>query len=146
MAVDRIVRRDGTELTRVEQPLPMPQGVEDTAIGDWGGTSAPSLQFRGDSLPTTPTLFQNMPNPFNTGTVIRFWLWDVGSPQSVSLVIYNLAGQRIRTYHWHELGPGEHSIYWDGRDDLGREVGSGMYLYYLTTPEHTRARKMILLR
>ncbi len=146
VAVDRIVRRDGTELTRVEQPLPMPQGVEDTAIGDWGGTAAPSLQFRGDSLPTTPTLFQNMPNPFNTGTVIRFWLWDVGSPQSVSLVIYNLAGQRVRTYHWHELGPGEHSIYWDGCDDLGREVGSGMYLYYLTTPEHTRARKMILLR
>jgi M6 family metalloprotease-like protein len=93
--------------------------------------------------PTTPALAQNYPNPFNPTTVIRFHLDE---RQKVRLVIYDLAGHRVRTLVEGELPAGEQAISWDGRDQQGRSTASGVYFYELVTGNKIERRKMTLLR
>jgi hypothetical protein len=88
-------------------------------------------------------LFQNYPNPFNPETRIRFELPARGRAQ---LRIYSVKGQVIRTLIEKDMAAGPHSIRWDGRDDLGQSVASGVYFYSLSTPSVKESRKMILLR
>ena len=213
VAVDRVVRNDGTEVTKVEQPLPLPQGVSDEAVGGQssstsGGTtgirevlataswfgkdfhlsdgvwidseytpgdlvveyaaalSAPAelerfasleremivvaggqaWRLRGPALPQVAVLHQNTPNPFNAETSIRISIAGGHGPQPVRLEIYDLSGRRVRVEAWEGLGPGEHVFSWDGTDDQGRAVGTGVYLYRLVQPGHRAVRKMLLLK
>jgi enediyne biosynthesis protein E4 len=97
------------------------------------------------SLPQTFTLDQNYPNPFNSATVIRFAL-PVGG--DVELSIFNLAGQRVATLADGTRAAGAYTINWDGRDDDGRALASGVYLYRLRTGDgqQVETRKLILLR
>ena len=90
-------------------------------------------------------LLQNAPNPFNTATVLSFWLGAASQEGPARLSIFDLAGQRVRTYRWDALSFGEHRVQWDGRDERGRALGSGVYLYRLTVPGCTRTRKMVLI-
>ena len=143
VAVDQIVRRDGSvELVLSEQPLPLPQGVEDAAVG---GTAtaveedmAPTVQ-----LPSRPVLSQNWPNPFNSSTAIRFTLPAKGF---VALTVYNLAGQPVATLTEGAREAGIYTVGWDGRDDRGFELASGVYLYRLHVGQHVETRKLLLLR
>ena len=86
---------------------------------------------------------QNYPNPFNSGTVIRFAL-----PQSeeVKLAVYNLAGQRVGTLVKGMRQAGSYSINWDGKDEAGRDLASGVYLYELRAGEKIETRKLLLIR
>ncbi len=93
--------------------------------------------------PSAFQLFQNVPNPFNASTVIRF---DLQVSGRAKLTIYNILGQNVKTYAEDHLSPGTHSITWDGRDDNGRAVPSGVYLYRLTTDRFSDSRKMTLLK
>ena len=88
-------------------------------------------------------LSQNVPNPFNAGTTIRFHLPQVGSAH---LVVYNTSGQLVRTLVEARTAAGTHTVIWDGRDAAGREVASGVYLYRLAGPHGTRVRRMVLVR
>jgi len=88
-------------------------------------------------------LFQNWSNPFNASTRIRFELPD---PGPVSLEVFNTAGQRVRRLTHERYPAGEHVLSWDGRDDAGREVTSGMYLCRLDYDGQRRAIKMMLIR
>lgn len=88
-------------------------------------------------------LFQNYPNPFNPETMIRF---DLPEPCHVSLKIYNISGQGIKTLFDAKLSPGFHSTEWKGEDDIGHQVTSGMYFYHLKTAKFTSTRKMLFLR
>ena len=88
-------------------------------------------------------LFQNYPNPFNPETRIRFELPASGR---VQLCIYSVKGQLIRTLVEKDMMAGPHSVRWDGRDDSGRSLASGVYFYSLSTPHVKESRKMILLR
>ncbi len=101
-----------------------------------------AVETAGNSKPISFELHQNYPNPFNPGTVISYQL-----PRSagVQLVIYNSIGQRVRTLveGYRELGA--HSTLWDGRDDDGRALASGVYVYRLTAGAFSQARKMVLL-
>jgi len=93
------------------------------------------------------SLFQNYPNPFNPATSISF---DVpgteGEAVRVGLRIYDLRGRLIRTLVDTELVPGRHSVLWDGRDDSGVFVPSGVYLYRLVAGGSSSVRKMTVLR
>jgi len=90
-----------------------------------------------------PTLSQNAPNPFNGETLIRFRTTMAGP---AVLSIYDLTGQRIR-YLWHGDGPpGQHTLSWDGRDEAGRDVASGAYIYRLQSAGGNVQRKLLLLR
>jgi len=85
----------------------------------------------------------NYPNPFNPTTTIRY---QIPQPGKVKIVIYNLAGQIVRTLLNTEQTAGSYEQTWDGRDNLGKEVASGIYLYNLSAKNFRKSYKMTLLR
>ena len=88
-------------------------------------------------------LEQNVPNAFNPRTTIRF---SVASRGKVELAVFDLRGRRVKTLVSEELASDVYTVEWDGQDDRGRAVSSGIYLYRLQTPRFQTARKMTLLR
>ncbi len=98
-------------------------------------------------IPLVFALNQNYPNPFNPSTTIAFDIpGNAGSKQRVILTIYDLRGRRVRTLVDSELEPGTHNIHWDGRNDRGEPVASGIYLYTLKAGEKEFTRKMTVLK
>ena len=83
------------------------------------------------------------PNPFNPATVIPFFLPESGP---VELTVYDVTGARVRTLVAGDLPRGEHTARWDGRDERGNLVASGVYLYRLATASASLSRKMVLLK
>ncbi len=99
------------------------------------------------SIPANYFLSQNYPNPFNPTTVISYQLPATGGQRSaVSLKVYNVLGQEVRTLVDEEQPPGYYSVSWDGRDSEGEEVCSGVYFYRLKAGGFTKSRRMLLLR
>ena len=88
-------------------------------------------------------LYPNFPNPFNPVTNISF---SMGKAAPASLKIYNLKGQLVRTLISGLTAKGDHRISWNGCDDKGGAVGSGVYLYRLETEDYTRSLKMVLMK
>jgi hypothetical protein len=95
--------------------------------------------------PTYKTsLSQNYPNPFNPSTTIEF---TVRERSRVNLKVYNVAGQLVRTLVDEDRAPGSvHQVAWDGRNDAGQSVSSGVYFYKLVTSDMTQTKKMVLLK
>ena len=94
-------------------------------------------------LPQSFTLDQNFPNPFNSSTVIRFAL---PASDKVDLVLYNLAGQKVATLAEGARQAGTYTLHWDGRDDDGSALASGVYLYRLRAGEQVGTRRLLLLK
>jgi flagellar hook assembly protein FlgD len=94
-------------------------------------------------LPEGYGLSQNYPNPFNPTTTI-----DYSLPRSehVTLEVYNVSGQKVRTLIDEVMPAGNHSVEWDALSDTGTKVASGVYLYRLTAGEVTSSKKMTLLK
>jgi len=88
-------------------------------------------------------LYQNYPNPFNPETEIHF---QIPNESKVTLVIYNLLGQKIRTLVDKQMTTGHHTIKWHGRDEFDNVVASGVYLYALKAGEFFEKKKMVLMR
>jgi len=101
------------------------------------------VEERGAASPATFALQQNYPNPFNSHTVIALAL---PGPGGVELAAYNAAGQKVATLLDGHRAEGVYTIRWDGRDDGGRELASGMYAYRLRTGDRVEARKLLLVR
>ena len=98
-------------------------------------------------LPLAYSLSQNYPNPFNPSTTISFEIPTIdGEKQSVALTIYDVRGRQVRTLIDKDLQPGSHTIAWDGRDDRGSKVPSGIYLYTLRAADRRFTRKMTILK
>ncbi len=95
------------------------------------------------SYPDTYRLFQNFPNPSNPETTIRYYL---PSSTPLTLTIYNLSGQLIRTLVDGQRSAGSHSVIWDSTDDTGNPVASGIYLYRVEADGFAQTRKLILMR
>lgn len=87
-------------------------------------------------------LFQNQPNPFSPETQIRFKLPEAAE---VELRIYNPSGRLVRTLVSGEQPAGPHMVRWNGLNDLGRKVSSGVYFYSLRAPGIDESRRMILM-
>lgn len=88
-------------------------------------------------------LDQNYPNPFNGDTSIRYTL---ARSTAVELKVYNLAGQQITTLINGMRAVGIHTVSWDGRDDDGKALASGVYIYRLRTEPSVLTKKLLLLR
>lgn len=95
------------------------------------------------SLPQQITLHQNYPNPFNPSTRIVF---ELPHAQQIHLQIYDVTGHLIRELVNGRYGAGRHEVTWDARDEKGRRVSSGLYVYQLKTSEGIMQRKMLLLQ
>ncbi len=95
------------------------------------------------AVPARFALHANEPNPFNPATVIRF---DLPRATTMALTIYNTSGQRIRTLASGRRPPGRYSAVWNGLDERGQAVSSGVYLYRLETPEFDETRKALLVK
>ncbi len=94
-------------------------------------------------VPAAFALAQNYPNPFNPSTTIHF---DVPQTGDVTLSIYNLRGQLVRTLVSGVVAAGRHQILWDGADERGVHVASGIYLYRLQADGFTAIRKLVLTK
>ena len=93
--------------------------------------------------PVSYALMQNAPNPFNPTTSISFTL---PSESAVSLSIYNTTGQLVRTLSSGTFAAGTHTATWNARDNAGRSVASGVYLYRLASDHGTQMKRMVLVR
>ena len=134
-------------------PRPLPIGEPAAAIIERLYTSGPPETIRqltavaepgNGSIPSDWSLRQNYPTPFNSSTVLPFQ-----APTSIAdaaLHIYNLQGQKVRTLVEGPVIAGYREISWDGQDQNGRIVASGVYLYRLKTGSIDLTRKLLFLR
>ncbi len=88
-------------------------------------------------------LDQNFPNPFNPVTTISY---NLAASSNVSMNIYSVVGQHVKTLVDGVMPAGAHSVTWDGTDDAGRQVTSGIYFYSITAGDFNMTRKLMLLR
>ena len=102
-----------------------------------------SRTTRLEALPKTMMLEQNYPNPFNPSTTIRYAVPEAGE---ISLKIYNLNGQLVKTLVSGVVTAGNHQVVWDGTDSSGSQVASGAYLYKLEAGDFVQTRKTVLLQ
>jgi hypothetical protein len=113
-------------------------------ILNWLGDPVGPATGAKPALRYTNSLGQNYPNPFNPTTTIRYSIAEAGH---VSLRVYNVAGQLVRTLVDEHQAPGRvRPVTWDGRNSAGQSVSSGVYFYKLTTAGFTKTRKMVLLK
>ena len=96
-----------------------------------------------NSLPTKFAISQNYPNPFNPSTTFNYQLPKVAD---VKLIVYNILGQKVRTLINHQVEPGYHTAEWNGLNDAGRQVASGIYIYQFEAGNYVRTMKMMMLK
>jgi hypothetical protein len=96
-----------------------------------------------DEIPSTFALRQNYPNPFNPATTFQF---EVPAESRIRLIVYNLLGEAVRTLVDESVEAGLHRATWDGKDDAGRSVVSGVYFYRMEAGDFVSTRKMVLLK
>jgi hypothetical protein len=97
----------------------------------------------GDTPQLRTALGGAYPNPLNPATRITY---TIGAPGSVKLRIFDVRGRVVRTLVEGSLGSGEHAAFWDGKDDQGRPVGSGVFSYLLEAPGFRGSDKIVILR
>jgi hypothetical protein len=112
--------------------------IDDFKIVASVGASSPELP-----VPLKSELHRNFPNPFNPSTCIQY---NLANPGQVELLIYNVKGQKVRTLISESQDAGNKEIVWNGTDDNGNNVSSGIYFYELITGDFSRTRKMMLLK
>ena len=102
---------------------------------------------QNDVTPKTYALHQNFPNPFNPTTTIRFDIPEnTRGATQVTLTVYDVMGHKVRTLVNDMLRPASYSVTWDGLNDNGQPVSSGIYIYHLRTEKFSSSHKMMLVR
>ena len=161
------IRYDGDYFKTVYLPWQLDFAVDTTESGNvvprpgvplllqnilrWFGTKIERLGVDPNagqrSLPISCSLDQNYPNPFNVTTDVRYQIADDRFPFHTTLKIFNILGQEVRTLVDEVQQAGIYTVQWDGKDENGTEVGSGIYFYRFSTGRDiTLTRRMILLR
>ncbi|MHB1048982.1 MAG: FlgD immunoglobulin-like domain containing protein [Bacteroidota bacterium] len=101
---------------------------------------------RSDGIPIIPfdyALYQNFPNPFNPSTTV---LYSLARSGAIRLEVFNLIGQKVKTLVHENLKIGRYSVEWDGTNDKGEPVASGVYYYRLKTSQFNAVKKMVLIK
>ncbi len=114
---------------------------DDLEITDIG--VATSVKNSNLMVPANFQVFQNYPNPFNPTTTINYAL---PTASNVKIVIYDMLGREVRSLVNDEIAAGVHSIVWDGRNNFGGQVASGMYIYRVVAGNYSAVKKMIMLK
>jgi hypothetical protein len=121
--------------------------INEGGVGPWSETSSFTITTTGvedeKQLPTEYALLQNYPNPFNPTTTIHF---DLPEQTKVVLKIYNILGHEVRTLVSGVVDVGYHSYIWDGKNQSGKDVSSGIYLYRIETDKFSNTMKLLLTR
>jgi len=130
-----IITTGGTETHALESIVRI-----DFTLDEWTGIDDP--ESAADVVKILH-LFQNQPNPFSPETRIAYELPQAGRAE---LRIYAVNGGLVRTLVEAELEAGPHTVEWDGLDESGRAVSSGVYFYMLAAPGVEESRKMLLVR
>jgi len=119
-------------------------------IVSWFSTITDVREDFADKIPLQYSLSQNYPKPFNSNTAIKFQL---PADSRVNLKVYNILGKEVCTLLNEKRRSGYHYIQWDGRDNQGNMVSSGIYLYQLSiqsrlekSPEFAATRKLVILK
>ncbi|GAB4340350.1 MAG: hypothetical protein Kow0037_26140 [Calditrichia bacterium] len=94
-------------------------------------------------VPTVFDLKQNYPNPFNPTTSIKY---QVPQNVDVRLEVFNILGQRVKTLVNRKMDPGYYEVVWDGTNDFGAKVASGLYIYRIQAGDFVKSHKMILMK
>jgi hypothetical protein len=94
-------------------------------------------------IPKSYALLNNYPNPFNANTVI---LYNLPEDTDVKLEVYNVLGQKVRVLVDEQQNAGYKTVVWDGKNDKGESVSSGIYFYKLETRDYTKSKKMLLMK
>ncbi len=108
-------------------------------LADW----APVANDDETSVPVTTQLLGNHPNPFNPGTTISYF---TAKAEPVQIVIYNQKGQAVKTFAAQTEGKGTHSLQWDGTDNNGNALASGIYFYKMLAGKYSSTGKMVLMK
>jgi spore coat protein A len=111
-----------------------------------GGGAQADREIADTSVSLTPNSYaleQNYPNPFNPTTEIRFQL---PNNEKVELTIFNSLGQKVRTLVNENMAAGVHSFTWNGRDNFGNQVSSGIYIYKIEAGSFSQVKRMTLLK
>ncbi|MGB5873866.1 MAG: T9SS type A sorting domain-containing protein, partial [Bacteroidota bacterium] len=113
------------------------------ALSKTNASGEPSASSAEGSVPKTYVLSQNYPNPFNPSTQIRY-----GLPRAshVNLIVYNMLGQEVVRLVDDVQAEGYHVVQWNGTNDFGNTVSSGMYIFRLTAGDFVQTKKMMLLK
>jgi hypothetical protein len=121
------------------------EGNENTVTAKVSKTGRIALFYdpEHEFLPKSIELSQNYPNPFNPSTTIRFGLPEEGK---VKLVVYNVLGQKVKELLNETRGAGRHEVKWNGRNDSGQQVASGLYIYRIETAKGAASKKMLLIK
>lgn len=115
-----------------------------TGSGTLSLNQAPrDVVLRYSPAPTQFGLKGNYPNPFNPTTTIAY---EVGNASPVSLVVYDVIGQKVRTLVNEMQAPGAYSAVWNGRNEIGQQVANGLYFYELQAGDFRSMRKMMLTK
>ncbi len=118
-------------------------GVAIIDMGCYEFEAEPYVEITNDQLPVTDYQLTNYPNPFNPETKIVFNLPEEGK---VKLEIFNIKGQKVKTLLDCYMSPGRSEMIWNGKDETGKAVGSGIYFYKLRTKDKELTKKMLLLK
>ena len=123
--------------------LANPGGLADAGSAYVYGELPTGVPSDGQNRPNQFELSQNYPNPFNPTTTIRYFLFK---RENVTLEIFNLLGERVKVLADNEQSAGEHAYTWDGMDEKGKILPSGIYFYRLTGKDFSEAKKMMFLK
>jgi YVTN family beta-propeller protein len=162
----------GFHLLRSESKEDVYETVTNEMVPAKGGTDGSSYEYRDESVRPNRRYFyklqelvnvgigseygpyevsyklsyeleQNVPNPFNPTTTIRF---SIAADSHVRLIVYDVAGRRVRTLVDGNRRADMYKVDWDGRNDSGQQVATGVYFYRITAGKFTHTRKMLLLK
>ncbi|MBW7996036.1 MAG: T9SS type A sorting domain-containing protein [Candidatus Glassbacteria bacterium] len=138
------VSADGAELPGTSGEIVL--SATDPPVVDIGITA--DLRGLAPPLPSAGRigLAQNVPNPFNPSTTVSFTVAESAGPVMARLAVYDLRGALVRNLLDRTVEPGMHRLEWDGRDQRGRQVSSGVYFLRLSAGGESRVRKMVLLK
>ena len=103
----------------------------------------PGSSTENEEVPQQQIMMYNHPNPFNPTTTISF---SIPEESEVKLNVYNIKGQKVKTLINEQYSKGSHSIIWNGTDDNGKSVSSGIYFYKFKTGNFEKTKKMILMK
>lgn len=150
------LRIDGTDLD------PTDGDEERTLIAQWGGMggntedwlrpsswgileviNGPTAVEKEETTPITFHLYENYPNPFNPSTNITF---DLPVTEHVNIAVYNILGQKVRVLASKKFTAGKHTLRWDGKDDHGKAMSSGVYFLKFHSDSYSATQKMVLMK